>query len=143
MICKNCGNEIPDGMDICFICDSVIKEENESEKTGTEETEEIPEFDETDPGYYWIPYHPCGFMDYKLVKRTFILNIINMPTLLLVCWGIYKYLHIISIPILALAIAIYMGPKQMIAQYKVLKHHHERMKKREKIQKQNTSGGNR
>ena len=41
-------------------------------------------------------------------------------------------------PVIAVAEAIigvvgsYMGVKQMIAQYKVLKHHNERMKKRKK-----------
>ena len=32
-ICKNCGNELPDGLDICFICDHVIKEAENDKKT--------------------------------------------------------------------------------------------------------------
>ena len=52
MICKNCGNELPDGLDICFICDHVIKEAENDKKIETAVEEEIPEFDESDLGYY-------------------------------------------------------------------------------------------
>ena len=132
MICKNCGNEIPDGLDICFICDHVIKEQEE--ELNTDNGEEIPEFDESDLGYYKIPFHPTMFMDYKDVKRTFICNCIMFPVFIVVIIFLIKIFN----PVIAVAEAIigvvgsYMGVKQMIAQYKVLKHHNERMKKRKK-----------
>ena len=132
MICKNCGNEIPDGLDICFICDHVIKEQEE--ELNTETGEEIPEFDESDLGYYKIPFHPTMFMDYKDVKRTFICNCIMFPVFIVVIIFLIKIFN----PVIAVAEAVigvvgsYMGIKQMIAQYKVLKHHNERMKKRKK-----------
>ena len=131
MICKNCGNELPDGLDICFICDHVIKEAENDKKTETAVEEEIPEFDESDLGYYKIPFHPTMFMDYKDVKRTFICNCISIPVLIVFLVFVFIYFNPI-VAIVAGAVAIYGCPKQMIAQYKVLKHHHERMKKRKK-----------
>ena len=134
MICKNCGNELPDGLDICFICDHVIKEAENDKKTETAVEEEIPEFDESDLGYYRIPFHPFWFMDYKDVKRTFICNCIVFPVFIAVIIFLIKIFN----PVIAVAEAVigvvgsYMVVKQMIAQYKVLKHHNERMKKRKK-----------
>lgn len=89
MICKNCGNEIPDGLDICFICNHVIKEQEE--ELNTETGEEIPEFDESDLGYHKIPFHPTMFMDYKDVKRTFIGNCISFPALIVVLYFLIRY----------------------------------------------------
>ena len=142
MICKNCGNEIPDGLDICFICDHVIKEQEE--ELNTETGEEIPEFDESDLGYYKIPFHPTMFMDYKDVKRTFIGNCISFPALIVVLYFLIRYTDpgIAFIETILGIAGIFMGTKQMIAQYRVLKHHRERMKMREQMKKQNTSGGN-
>ena len=131
MICKNCGNELPDGLDICFICDHVIKEAENDKKIETAVEEEIPEFDESDLGYYRIPFHPTMFMDYKDVKRTFICNCISIPVLIVFLVFVFIYFNPI-VAIVAGAVAIYGCPKQMIAQYKVLKHHNERMKKRKK-----------
>ena len=144
MICKNCGNELPDGLDICFICDHVIKEAENDKKIETAVEEERPEFDESDLGYYRIPFHPTMFMDYKDVKRTFIGNCISFPALIVVLYFLIRYTDpgIAFVETILGIAGIYMGTKQMIAQYRVWKHHRERMKMREQMKKQNTSGGN-
>ena len=114
MICKYCGNEIPDGSKLCFVCNKVlldVKAESRINKSQANSAEKR----------YLMPYHyGKGFETYKDIKRKFIFNIIFAPVLLVVIWMLYLYIHPIA-AIAVIIVTVIMVPKEMSAQYKVIK----------------------
>ena len=68
-----------------------------------------------------MPYHyGKGFESYKDVKRKFICNIILAPVLVLIIWMLYIYIHPIA-AIFIILMTVIMAPKELSAQYKVIK----------------------
>ena len=101
MICKYCGSEIPDESKICFVCNKTIQDDIKKDKQDM-----IQEISKENEDLYLMPYHfGRGFEKYKDIKRKFIFNIILSPILVVVLWFIF----------------IYINPKEMSAQYKVIK----------------------
>lgn len=81
----------------------------------------IQEISKENEDLYLMPYHfGRGFEKYKDIKRKFIFNIILSPILVVVLWFIFIYINPI-IAVVVFGMAIVMIPKEMSAQYKVIK----------------------
>lgn len=117
MICKYCGNEIPDGSKICFVCNKVLANEKKEELIDKlDETKTEKEVDT-----FLMPSLFGGSIDsYKDVKRKFIINIVFLPVLLLFLWFVFIYVNPI-IAIFGAIIALVFGPSELKAQYKIIK----------------------
>lgn len=116
MICKYCGSEIPDESKICFVCNKTIQDDIKNDKQDM-----IQKISKENEDLYLMPYHfGRGFEKYKDIKRKFIFNIILSPILVVVLWFIFIYINPI-IAVVVFGMAIVMIPKEMSAQYKVIK----------------------
>ena len=107
MICKNCGNEIPDDSEDCFICGEII-------------TKESKKIDELKKKSTPNSSNDISYKEYKTYKRQFYISLCCIPILLLFLYGIYAYYDKL-IGILFFIICTYIGITEMVKLYKKIK----------------------
>lgn len=105
MICKNCGNEIPEGLSECFICgeNNTIETKNNNDMIKKSDTSNLITREE-----------------YKKYKRQFYISLCSIPVLLLFLFGIYVF-YDKAIGIIFTLICTYVGVTEMIKLYKKVK----------------------
>ena len=110
MICKYCGNEIPDNSKICFVCNKRIYEITTKDLTQNHR-EEISKEEST--------------KKYQKARNRIIGSILSLPLLVLVLW--YGFININPwVSIIFVIISIVIIPTDIKLQYSIMKEEKQR-----------------